>query len=103
MPTLNQLIRNSLAPATVIRIESDPDSQHARVLVRDDELSLAIGKGGQNVRLTAKLTGYQIDVTSPEELERAEAEREAAEAEDVEAAETAEAGAESPVESEPNA
>ncbi len=94
---LNQLIRNSLAPATVIRIESDPESQHARVLVRDDELSLAIGKGGQNVRLTAKLTGYQIDVTSPEELERAEAEREAAAAED------AEAEAESPVESEPNA
>jgi N utilization substance protein A len=40
------------------------------VLVPDAELSLAIGKGGQNVRLTAKLTGYKIDVTSPEELKK---------------------------------
>jgi len=70
---LNQLIENSLAPSTVIRINLKKDEPYAQVVVRDDELSLAIGKGGQNVRLTAKLTGYQIDVTSPKELEAAEA------------------------------
>ncbi len=70
---LNQLIENSLAPSTVVRINLSKDEPYAQVVVRDDELSLAIGKGGQNVRLTAKLTGYQIDVTSPKELEAAEA------------------------------
>lgn len=73
---LNQLIENSLAPSTVIRINLNKEEQYAQVVVRDDELSLAIGKGGQNVRLTAKLTGFQIDVTSPKELEAAEAEAE---------------------------
>jgi N utilization substance protein A len=71
---LGQLIENSLSPATVVRINLKKEDQHAQVVVRDDELSLAIGKGGQNVRLTAKLTGFQIDVTSPQELENKEAE-----------------------------
>ncbi|MEI6171715.1 MAG: transcription termination/antitermination protein NusA, partial [bacterium] len=43
------------------------ETRKAKVVVPDDELSLAIGKGGQNVRLTAKLVGYDIDVTSPSE------------------------------------
>lgn len=67
---LEEIIRNSLEPASVIRTELDEVEKRALVLVPDDELSLAIGKGGQNVRLTAKLTGWHIDVTSPEELER---------------------------------
>ncbi len=62
-----QLLRNSLEPASVISVELDEATHHAKVLVPDDELSLAIGKGGQNVRLTAKLVGYDIDVTSPSE------------------------------------
>lgn len=66
---LKELIKNSLEPASVIRIELDEPNKEALVVVPDDELSLAIGKGGQNVRLTAKLTGWNIEVTSPEELE----------------------------------
>ncbi len=65
-----ELIKNSLEPASVINMEIDADAKEATVLVPDDELSLAIGKGGQNVRLTAKLTGYKIDVTSPEENQK---------------------------------
>jgi len=64
---LVQLIKNSLAPASVISVEIDEATKSAKILVPDDELSLAIGKGGQNVRLTAKLVGYDITVTSPSE------------------------------------
>jgi N utilization substance protein A len=64
---IEELLRNSLEPASVLSAELDSESRTARVLVPDDELSLAIGKGGQNVRLTAKLIGYDIEVTSPEE------------------------------------
>jgi len=64
---VQRLLRNSLEPASVISAELDEATHHAKVLVPDDELSLAIGKGGQNVRLTAKLVGYDIDVTSPSE------------------------------------
>lgn len=69
---VRDLIKNSLEPAKVVRIDIAEQSKEARVLVPDDELSLAIGRGGQNVRLTAKLTGYKIDVTSAEELKKAE-------------------------------
>lgn len=65
-----ELIKNSLEPASVVDMEMNEDRKEAIVLVPDDELSLAIGKGGQNVRLTAKLTGYKIDVTSREEIKR---------------------------------
>jgi N utilization substance protein A len=51
----------------VLSVELDGESRSAKVLVPDDELSLAIGKGGQNVRLTAKLINYDIEVTSPSE------------------------------------
>lgn len=85
-----QLIENSLAPSTVVRINLNKEQQYAQVVVRNDELSLAIGKGGQNVRLTAKLTGFQIDVTSPQELERAEAQKAEA-AQEADKIETAEA------------
>lgn len=67
---IEELIKNSLEPASVIKMEIDTEAKEAKVLVPDDELSLAIGKGGQNVRLTAKLTGYKIDVTSPEENQK---------------------------------
>jgi len=74
-PDVRELIRSSLEPARVLEIELDEEERAARVIVPDDELSLAIGKGGHNVRLTAKLTGYKIDVTSPEELEREQGQR----------------------------
>ncbi len=55
-------IKNALSPAKVGNIELDTDEQTARVTVTGDQLSLAIGKGGQNVRLAAKLTGFKIDL-----------------------------------------
>ncbi len=64
---LGRLLRNSIEPASVISVELDEKARSARVIVPDDELSLAIGKGGQNVRLTAKLIGYDVEVTSPSE------------------------------------
>ena len=65
--SLEQLLKNSLEPASVLSVELDEKTHNAKVLVPDDELSLAIGKGGQNVRLTAKLVGYDIEVTRPSE------------------------------------
>jgi N utilization substance protein A len=65
--SIEQLLKNSLEPASVLSVELDEKTHNAKVLVPDDELSLAIGKGGQNVRLTAKLIGYDIEVTSPSE------------------------------------
>jgi len=65
--SVEQLLKNSLEPASVLSVELDEKTHNAKVFVPDDELSLAIGKGGQNVRLTAKLIGYDIEVTSPSE------------------------------------
>ena len=56
------LVSNSLSPAKVISIEINEEEHKATVEVADDQLSLAIGKGGQNVRLAAKLTGWRIDI-----------------------------------------
>ncbi|MCP6720158.1 MAG: transcription termination factor NusA [Patescibacteria group bacterium] len=64
-------VANALSPAKVKLVEILP-RREARVLVTEDQLSLAIGKGGQNVRLAAKLTGWKIDVRSqsrPEEVQ----------------------------------
>jgi N utilization substance protein A len=55
-------ISNSLSPAKVINITVDEAEHKAFIEVADDQLSLAIGKGGQNVRLAAKLTGWRIDI-----------------------------------------
>jgi N utilization substance protein A len=57
-----QFVSNSLSPAKVIAIIIDEHEHKATVEVADDQLSLAIGKGGQNVRLAAKLTGWRIDI-----------------------------------------
>ncbi|ATZ05114.1 transcription termination factor NusA [Corynebacterium striatum] len=58
-------VGNSLAPSKVVRVEVvDPDAQVARVTVPDYQLSLAIGKEGQNARLAARLTGWKIDIHS---------------------------------------
>jgi len=57
-----KFIANSLSPANVIEVKLDREKNQARVEVFEDQISLAIGKGGQNVRLAAKLTGWKIDI-----------------------------------------
>lgn len=59
-----KFISNALSPAKVTAVQIDEASRAATVKVREDQLSLAIGRGGQNVRLAAKLTGYKIDIVS---------------------------------------
>ncbi len=58
------LIENALSPAKVVSVEVDPEEKSARVIVPDYQLSLAIGREGQNARLAARLTGYKIDIKS---------------------------------------
>ena len=58
------LIENALSPAKIICVVADEDAKEAIVIVPDYQLSLAIGKEGQNARLAAKLTGYKIDIKS---------------------------------------
>lgn len=57
-------IEDALSPAKVLKVEIKPEIHEARVEVSDDQQSLAIGKGGQNVRLAAKLTSWKIDIHS---------------------------------------
>lgn len=57
-----EYIKSALAPAEGLKVELDEDKKLATITVPDDQLSLAIGKGGQNARLAAKLTGYKIDI-----------------------------------------
>lgn len=64
-----QLIVNALSPAKVVSIIADEDEKKAQLVVSDKQLSLAIGKAGQNVRLAAKLTGYGIDIKSESQAE----------------------------------
>lgn len=61
---VEKLIESSLSPAKILDVEIDKGFGTAKVTVAEDQLSLAIGKGGQNVRLAAKLTGYKIDIRS---------------------------------------
>ena len=58
------LIENALGPSKVVAVLADPDNKEALVVVPDLQLSLAIGKEGQNARLAAKLTGFKIDIKS---------------------------------------
>ena len=58
------LIQNALSPAKVISVIADADEKSAKVVVPDNQLSLAIGKEGQNARLAARLTGFKIDIKS---------------------------------------
>jgi len=82
-----KFITNSLSPAKVLAVELNNDDKVALVKVKDDQLSLAIGRGGQNVRLASKLTGWKIDIISEagDKVEEAveEGESAAAEATDV--------------------
>ncbi len=62
--SVNEFIAAALSPATITEIQVVPDTKQAVVIVDDDQLSLAIGKKGQNVRLASKLTGWQLEITS---------------------------------------
>lgn len=57
-------VANALSPARVTRVDIDEENNYATVIVPDDQLSLAIGKEGQNARLAARLTGWHIDIKS---------------------------------------
>lgn len=62
------LIENALSPAKVVSVIADDEEKTARVVVPDYQLSLAIGKEGQNARLAAKLTGFKIDIKSESQM-----------------------------------
>lgn len=67
---IGEFISSSLSPAEISSIRLNEGEKRAEVLVADDQLSLAIGKKGQNVRLAAKLTGWNIDIRSKSEIEK---------------------------------
>ncbi|GAI05431.1 unnamed protein product [marine sediment metagenome] len=71
-PDVSTFLVNALSPAQVLSVKLDENEQAATVVVPDKQISLAIGKEGQNVRLAAKLTGWRIDISS---ASAAEAER----------------------------
>lgn len=66
-----EYIASSLSPAKVVRVDAGEDGRSARVIVPDFQLSLAIGKEGQNARLAAKLTGWKIDIKSESQFRAA--------------------------------
>lgn len=66
-------ITNALSPAEVVKIDLDEDKKHAKVLVNPDQLSIAIGRGGQNVRLASRLTGYELDIEGADGSAKAQA------------------------------
>ena len=57
-----QFIKNALSPAEVIKVEVNETDKRAKVFVSEDQQSIAIGRGGQNVRLASRLTGYELDI-----------------------------------------
>lgn len=63
-PDISIFIASSLLPAKIMAVDEIEEEKFAQVIVPDDELSLAIGKAGQNARLAAKLTGWKIDIKS---------------------------------------
>jgi N utilization substance protein A len=59
---IEQFIKNALSPAEVVRVEVDEKEKRAKVFVSEDQQSIAIGRGGQNVRLASRLSGYELDI-----------------------------------------
>ncbi len=72
-PDPAQFVASALQPAKVVRVEIDEETKTARVVVPDNQLSLAIGREGQNARLAAKLTGWRIDIKSESQVREQEA------------------------------
>jgi N utilization substance protein A len=73
-PDMAVFITNALSPAQVVKVQLDGEKEAATVVIPDRQLSLAIGKEGQNVRLAVKLTGWRIDIKSASEAEEEMAE-----------------------------
>lgn len=63
---ITNYITNALSPTKVARVDLQGEDKKAKVVVPEDQLSIAIGKGGQNVRLASKLTGYELDIVAEE-------------------------------------
>ena len=59
---IDTYIRNALSPAEIVKVEIDKEHKSAKVYVTEDQQSIAIGRGGQNVRLASRLTGYELDI-----------------------------------------
>ena len=70
-PDPDRFVAHALSPARVVSVETDEETNTATVVVPDQQLSLAIGKEGQNARLAAKLTGWRIDIKSEAMMQRA--------------------------------
>ncbi len=73
-PDIAVFITNALSPAQVVKVQLDEEEEEATVVIPDRQLSLAIGREGQNVRLAVKLTGWRIDIKSASEAEEEMAE-----------------------------
>lgn len=58
----DQFIKNALSPAEVVKVEINEEDKRAKVFVAEDQQSIAIGRGGQNVRLASRLSGYELDI-----------------------------------------
>jgi len=69
-----QYIASSLSPATVLAVDIDEENMASKVVVPDNQLSLAIGKDGQNARLAARLTGWKIDIKSESQIKQGDTE-----------------------------
>jgi len=88
-PDPAKFVANALSPAQVLKVDIDPATNTATVIVPDRQLSLAIGKEGQNARLAAKLTGWRIDIKSQSMAEQEMAEKAAVEEKEAEREEIA--------------
>ena len=73
-PDTKKFIEDALSPAKILSVDINEETKEAKVRVSEDQQSLAIGRGGQNVRLAAKLTGWKIDIQSVQGETVAEAE-----------------------------
>jgi N utilization substance protein A len=71
-------VANAMKPANIAKVNISKDGKKATVIVPEDQLSIAIGKSGQNVRLAGKLAGYELDVEAEKSAEEAKAEAEKA-------------------------
>lgn len=70
-PDPAKFVCNALAPAEILRVVVDEENRSMEVVVPDDQLSLAIGKKGQNVRLASRLANWKLDVTSESDYNKA--------------------------------
>ncbi len=67
---IEEFVANALQPVEIVHTFADPDKERILMVVPDDQISLAIGKSGQNIRLTSKLTGWKVDVVRRSEADR---------------------------------